>query len=31
MLSRAYAYLRAVTTGERSTSDDVNEHAQVKL
>ena len=31
MLSRAYAYLRAVTTGEGSKSDDVNEHAQVKL
>jgi len=31
VLSRAYAYLRSVTTGEGSTSDDVNEHAQVKL
>jgi general stress protein 26 len=31
VLSRAYGYLRAVTTGEGSTSDDVNQHAQVKL
>ena len=30
LLSRAYAYVRAVTTGERSESDDVNEHAQVR-
>lgn len=30
MLSRAYAYLKAVTTGEGSTSDDVNQHAQVQ-
>ncbi len=31
LLSRAYGYARAVVTGERSSSDDVNEHAQVKV
>ncbi|TDN39479.1 general stress protein [Hymenobacter sp. UV11] len=31
LLVQAYAYARAVVTGERSTSDDVNEHAQVKI
>ena len=31
VLSRAYGYARAVVTGERSSSDDVNEHAQVKV
>ena len=30
VLSRAYAYLRSVTTGEGSDSNDVNEHAQVQ-
>ena len=29
-LSQAYAYARAVVTGERSKDDDVNEHAQVQ-
>lgn len=31
VLSRAYGYVRAVVTGEGSTSNDVNQHAQVKL
>jgi general stress protein 26 len=31
LLVQAYAYARAVVTGERSKSDDVNEHAQVKI
>ncbi|OON69443.1 pyridoxamine 5'-phosphate oxidase family protein [Hymenobacter sp. CRA2] len=30
ILSRAYAYARAVATGEKSKDDDVNQHAQVK-
>ncbi|OGX86915.1 pyridoxamine 5'-phosphate oxidase family protein [Hymenobacter glacialis] len=30
LLSQAYAYVRAVVTGERSKDDDVNEHAQVQ-
>jgi general stress protein 26 len=30
ILSRAYGYVRAVATGERSKDDDVNQHAQVK-
>ncbi|KAA9325876.1 pyridoxamine 5'-phosphate oxidase family protein [Hymenobacter busanensis] len=30
LLSRAYGYVRAVATGERSKDDDVNQHAQVK-
>ncbi|QKG52560.1 pyridoxamine 5'-phosphate oxidase family protein [Hymenobacter sp. BRD67] len=30
LLVQAYAYARAVVTGERSKDDDVNEHAQVK-
>jgi general stress protein 26 len=31
LLTQAYAYVRAVVTGERSKDDDVNEHAQVKV
>lgn len=31
LLVQAYAYVRAVVTGERSKDDDVNEHAQVKV
>ena len=31
LLVQAYAYARAVVTGERSKDDDVNEHAQVKI
>ena len=31
LLSRAYGYVRSVVTGEGSTSNDVNQHAQVKL
>ena len=30
LLVQAYAYARAVVTGERSKDDDVNEHAQVR-
>jgi general stress protein 26 len=30
VLTQAYAYVRAVVTGERSKDDDVNQHAQVK-
>ena len=30
LLSQAYAYVRAVVTGERSKDDDVNQHAQVQ-
>lgn len=30
VLSRAYAYARAVVTGEKSKDDDVNQHAQVR-
>ena len=30
LLSRAYAYVRAVVTGEPSKDDDVNQHAQVQ-
>ncbi|WP_019947190.1 pyridoxamine 5'-phosphate oxidase family protein [Hymenobacter aerophilus] len=29
LLSRAYAYVRSVATGEKSDSDDVNQHAKV--
>lgn len=31
LLVKAYAYARAVVTGERSQDDDVNEHAQVQI
>ena len=31
ILSQAYAYVRAVVTGEASKDDDVNQHAQVKV
>ncbi|TGE11802.1 pyridoxamine 5'-phosphate oxidase family protein [Hymenobacter elongatus] len=31
VLSRAAAYVKALTTGERATSDDVNEHAKVNV
>ncbi|GAA4009090.1 pyridoxamine 5'-phosphate oxidase family protein [Hymenobacter fastidiosus] len=31
LLSRAVAYAKAVVTGERATSDDVNEHAKVNV
>jgi general stress protein 26 len=31
LLVQAYAYVRAVVTGERSKDDDVNQHAQVKV
>ena len=31
LLSRAYAYARAVATGEKSDSDDVNEHAKINV
>ncbi|GAA3950988.1 pyridoxamine 5'-phosphate oxidase family protein [Hymenobacter algoricola] len=31
LLSRAVAYAKAVVTGERATSDDVNEHAKVDV
>jgi len=31
VLSRAVAYVKALTTGERATSDDVNEHAKVNV
>jgi len=31
LLVKAYAYARAVVTGKPSKSDDVNEHAQVKI
>ena len=31
MITQAYAYVRALATGERSTSDDVNEHAKVEV
>jgi general stress protein 26 len=30
LLTQAYAYVRALATGERSKDDDVNEHAEVK-
>lgn len=30
LLTQAYAYARAVVTGEKSKDDDVNEHAQVQ-
>ena len=29
LLTRAYAYVRAVVTGDKSTADDVNQHAKV--
>ncbi|NVO33285.1 pyridoxamine 5'-phosphate oxidase family protein [Hymenobacter lapidiphilus] len=31
LITQAYAYVRALATGERSTSDDVNEHAKVEV
>ncbi|OWP62204.1 general stress protein [Hymenobacter amundsenii] len=31
LLSRAYAYVRAVATGQKSDADDVNEHAKVDV
>jgi general stress protein 26 len=31
LLSRAYGYVRSVVTGEASDSNDVNQHAQVKI
>ncbi|MBG8554098.1 pyridoxamine 5'-phosphate oxidase family protein [Hymenobacter guriensis] len=31
VLTRAYAYVRALATGERSKADDVNEHAKVNV